>query len=286
MKADSGSPAPQANYLRLSITDRCNLACFYCQPRRDWVKLPVEEILRYEEFLHLARVAAEVGIRKVRVTGGEPLVRRGVVDFLDRLRETPGLEEICLTTNGALLAEMAADLHRVGIRHLNVSLDTLRPERYRGLTGGGEVARVLAGLERALALGFAPIKVNCVALKGVNDDEILDFAGLAREQPLQVRFIEFMPTVSREHWGEHYLPMDEVRRRLAFLEPMPPCAVRPTAGPARIFRPTGFRGELGFISPVSDHRCPACNRLRLTAAGRVRPCLFSDRELDLKGPLR
>jgi cyclic pyranopterin phosphate synthase len=280
------SPCRDINYLRLSITDRCNLRCFYCLPRQGWKKLPAPEILRYEEFLHLARVAVRAGIRKVRVTGGEPLVRKGVVDFLGRLREVPGLEEIALTTNGVLLADLAQGLYNAGLRHLNLSLDTLNAERYREITGGDRLHQVMAGLWLALDLGFQPLKVNCVVLKGINDGELLDFALLARDHPLQVRFIEFMPTVSQEHWARHFLSMDEVRRHLASLGVMAEVAPEPTAGPARILQPPGFQGNIGFISAVSEHHCQHCNRLRLTAAGKLRPCLFSPQELDLKGPLR
>ena len=278
--------APPVSYLRLSITDRCNLRCFYCRPREGWEKLPAPEILSYEEFLHLARIAAQVGIVKVRVTGGEPLWRRGVVDFVARLHQVPGLKEIALTTNGYLLPELAGGLHRAGLRHLNISLDTLNPERYQEITGKAALSRVLAGLNRALELGFHPLKVNCVVLKGINDDELLNFAELAREHPLEVRFIEFMPTVARSRWAHRFFPMDEVRRRLSSLEPMTELSSPATAGPARLFRPAGFVGSLGFISAMSEHHCGTCNRLRLTAAGRLRPCLFAPREIDLKTPLR
>jgi cyclic pyranopterin phosphate synthase len=276
----------EINYLRISITDRCNLGCFYCRPRRDWQKLPAPEIMRYEELLQAARAAVSIGIRKIRVTGGEPLVRRGVVDFIRALHRTPGLEKVCLTTNGLLLAPMARDLYESGLRHLNLSLDSLRPERYREITGRDNFADVMAGLRQALDLGFHPVKINCVVLKGLNDEELLDFARLAQDFPLQVRFIEFMPTVSPELWTRHFLPMDEVRRRLTALGRMEERRPGHTAGPAHILRPSGFRGELGFISPVSQHHCPTCNRLRLTAAGRLRPCLFGEGEIDLKGPLR
>ncbi len=276
----------QINYLRVSITDRCNLRCFYCTPWGGWEKLPCREILRYEELLRLAGVAAGVGIRKIRVTGGEPLVRKGALDFIHRLRQVPGIEEVCLTTNGVRLAELAPDLYATGLRHLNLSLDTLRRDRYRELTGFDQFADVMAGIERATALGFHPIKINCVVLKDLNDDEFLDFALLTQEQPFQVRFIEFMPTVDEARWRRHFLPIAEVRRRLAGLGPLEPVAAGATAGPARTCRIPGFRGELGFISSVSDHHCPTCNRLRLTAAGRLRPCLFAAPELDLKGPLR
>jgi cyclic pyranopterin phosphate synthase len=282
----TSSPCPDVNYLRLSITDRCNLRCFYCLPHKGWEKLPAPEILRYEEFLHLARVAVRAGIRKVRVTGGEPLVRKGVVDFLRRLGKVPGLAEIALTTNGVLLAEMAEDLYAAGLRHLNLSLDTVSRERYREITGGDLLPQVLAGLWKSLELGFQPLKVNCVVLKGINDDELLDFALLARDHPLQMRFIEFMPTVSKEYWSRHFLSMDEVQRRLSSLGVMEEVTPEPTAGPARIVQPPGFQGNIGFISAVSHHHCQKCNRLRLTAAGKLRPCLFSPQELDIKGPLR
>lgn len=276
----------KVNYLRLSITDRCNLRCFYCIPGGKWEKLPAPEILRYEEMLHLAGVAVAQGIRKIRVTGGEPLVRRGVVEFIQGLHQVRGLQEVCLTTNGVLLGELAPALYATGLRHLNLSLDTLRRRRYRELTGSDNFQEVITGLEKAASLGFNPIKINCVVLKDLNDDELLDFARLAQERPFQVRFIEFMPAVSREKWTRHFLPMAEVRRRLASLGPGEPVAQGIVAGPARIFRFPGFQGELGFISTISEHHCPACNRLRITAAGSLRPCLFGASELDLKGPLR
>jgi GTP 3',8-cyclase len=274
------------NYLRLSITDRCNLRCLYCTSWVSWEKLPCQEILRYEELLRLASVAVGVGIRKVRVTGGEPLVRRGALEFIQRLGQVPGIEKVCLTTNGVHLHELAPDLYGTGLRHLNLSLDTLRRDRFRELTGKDHFNDVLAGLELAAALGFSPIKINCVALKDLNDDELLNFALLTKERPFQVRFIEFMPTVDETSWRRHFLPISEVRRRLADLGPLQTVASTSTAGPARTFRVPGFKGELGFISSVSDHHCPTCNRLRLTAAGRLRPCLLATRERDMKGPLR
>jgi cyclic pyranopterin phosphate synthase len=282
----TGCSPTNINYLRVSIIDRCNLKCLYCLPRQGWTKLPAAEILSYEEFLRLIRVAAQAGVRKIRVTGGEPLMRRGVVDFLARLSKISGITEVCLTTNGLLLADMAEDLWKAGLRHLNVSLDTLKEERYREITGEYRLHQVLAGVERALCLGFQPLKINFVVLKGLNDDEVHDFAELARTRPLQVRFIEFMPTTEPQRWARHFLPMAEVRQRLADLGTMKEVPSGATAGPARIVRPPGFTGTLGFISSVSEHSCSRCNRLRLTAAGRLRPCLFAPRELDLKTPLR
>jgi cyclic pyranopterin phosphate synthase len=184
------------------------------------------------------------------------------------------------------LAELARDLYATGLRHLNLSLDTLHRDRFREFSGHDHFDDVLAGLEQAAALGFSPIKINCVILKDLNDDELINFALLTRDHPFQVRFIEFMPTVDEAAWRRHFLPIAEVRRRLASLGPLEAVPTTVTAGPARTFRVPGFLGELGFISSISDHHCPTCNRLRLTAAGSLRPCLFATPEVDLKGPLR
>jgi cyclic pyranopterin phosphate synthase len=276
----------QINYLRMSVTDRCQLRCVYCTYWREWQKRPPAEILRYEELLRLAGVAAEAGVRKIRITGGEPLVRRGLVGFLQDLNRIPGIDQVCLTTNGVLLRELAPALFDAGVRHLNVSLDTLKRDRYRRITGSDNLPAVMAGLHRAVSLGFHPLKINCVALRGINDDEVLDIARLAREHPVQVRFIELMPTTSQAWWQRHFLSMTEVRRRLAVLGSLEPLTPEATAGPARNFRVPGFRGGLGFISPMSQHHCPTCNRLRLSSDGKIRPCLLGPQALDLKGPLR
>lgn len=280
------TPNQKINYLRLSVTDRCNLRCFYCTYWQDWEKLAATEILSYEELLRVAAVAAACGIRKIRVTGGEPLMRRGVVDFLRSLNGVPGVEEVCLTTNGVGLKDLAPALFEAGLRHLNLSLDTLRRDRYREITGQDEWPAVMAGLEAATSLGFQPLKINCVVLKGLNEDELLDIARLARDHPYQVRFIELMPTVSPRLWHRHFLPMAAVHRRLAVLGPGVPVTPGPTSGPARTFRFPGLQGELGFISPVTEHHCSTCNRLRLTAEGKLRPCLMRDTEIDLKKPMR
>jgi cyclic pyranopterin phosphate synthase len=279
-------PLPPINYLRLSVTDRCNLRCVYCTYWQEWQKQPAGEILRYEELLRLAAIAAEGGIRKIRITGGEPLVRRGLVGFLQELNRLPGINQVCLTTNGVLLRELGADLYNAGVHHLNVSLDTLKRDRYCQITGGDNLPAVLTGLQQAASLGFNPLKINCVVLRGINDDEILDIARLAQDHPLHVRFIELMPTTSQTWWQRHFLSMTEVRRRLAVLGPLEPLIREAAAGPARTFRLPGFRGELGFISPMSEHHCRTCNRLRLSSEGRVRPCLLEAKEVDLKGPLR
>lgn len=279
--------ARNINYLRMSITDRCNLRCFYCSPVQGMVKLAHHEILRYEELLRLAAVAANLGMKKLRVTGGEPLVRRGLAGFIRRLHDTPGVDEICLTTNGVRLAERAEALWTAGLRRLNISLDTLHPERYRQITGGDYFSQVWEGLRIAEALGFAPIKINCVVMRGLNDDELLAFARLSLEYPYQVRFIEFMPIGAQSRWHHrYYLSTADLQARLRGLGKLEEIAPEAAAGPARRFRLSGARGELGFISPISQHFCPTCNRLRLTADGRLRPCLFSDQEIDIKTPLR
>jgi cyclic pyranopterin phosphate synthase len=282
----SAAPSSTVNYLRLSITDRCNLRCFYCTYWQEWEKLAPSEILRYEELLRVANIAAQVSIRKIRLTGGEPLMRRGLPEFIRNLKQIPGIDEICLTTNGVFLAEQAPALFEAGLRHLNVSLDTLKPERYFRITGRDNLVDVLEGLAQAVALGFHPVKINCVVLKGINDDELLDIALLARNHPFQVRFIELMPTASPGEWNSHFLPVAEVRRRLAALGELAEVAPSVTGGPARLFKVPGFAGELGFISPISEHHCESCNRLRLTAQGSLRPCLLAEVEIDVKEALR
>lgn len=277
----------QITYLRLSIIDRCNLRCFYCTPVQEMVKLQHADILRYEELLRLARIAIETGIRKIRVTGGEPLIRLGVENFLAALGALPGLEEICLTSNGVLLAEKAASLWQAGVRRLNISLDSLQPDRFARITGQDRLSQVWEGLQTATALGFQPIKINCVVLRGVNDDEVLDFARLSLKYPWHIRFLEFMPIgYYLDKWQEYYLPMDQIWAQINTLGPLRPQPAVANAGPAARYRLPGAPGEIGFISPVSQHFCEACNRLRLTADGRLRPCLFRDDEIAVKGALR
>lgn len=278
--------ARPVTYLRLSVTDRCNLRCIYCAYWQDWQKQPAAEILRYEELLRVAALAVKAGIRKIRITGGEPLLRRGIVGLVRELSRIGGLDQLCLTTNGVHLEELALDLYQAGLLHLNVSLDTLKRERYLKITGSDSLVMVLAGLQRAVSSGFKSIKLNCVVLKGLNDDELLEIASLARDHPWQVRFIELMPSTSLTFWKRHFLPMAEVRRRLAPLGLLTPLPREASAGPARTFAVPGFRGQLGFISPMSSHHCNDCNRLRLTAEGQLRPCLWAAVALDLKAGLR
>lgn len=274
-------------YLRLSITDRCNLRCRYCMPEDGVAPLAHGDILSYEELLRVAAGCVALGIRKIRVTGGEPLVRRGVVDFIAQLATLAGEPEVTLTTNGVLLAEMAAALKAAGLKRVNVSLDTLRPERFAALTRRAGLDRVFAGIAAAEAAGLEPIKINVIPLRGVNDDELADFARLTFAHPWEVRFIEFMPiSPDLEYGSSGGVPMPEVERQLQALGPLQPLPRRQAAGPARLFRLPGARGNLGLISSVSGHFCPECNRLRVTSDGRVRGCLFGNQELDLKPVLR
>ena len=248
-----------------------------------------EDILRYEEVLRVVNAAVKSGIVKVRVTGGEPLVRRGVVDFLTELVAVKGLRDISLTTNGILLEELAVPLFEAGIRRINVSLDSLIPEKYKNITRGGNLDRVLRGIETAHRVGFAPIKINIVVIRGFNDDEVENFAGLTLERPYQVRFIEYMPIGGTMEEQFAYFSNDVVIKKLQRIHTLVSLGGNGgvAQGPARVVKIEGARGELGFISAMSHQFCASCNRLRLTADGNLRACLFSDEpSVDLKTPLR
>lgn len=276
------------NYLRLSITDRCNLRCVYCMPEQGLPFMPHREILTYEEMLRLVKLCIQQEIRKVRLTGGEPLVRKGFIGFVERLCKIQGLDEITLTTNGVFLKDFARALRDCGIRRINVSMDTLKPDRFRQITRRDDYDRVWEGIEEAERVGFNPIKLNVVAIRGINDDEILDFAHLTWEKPYHVRFIELMP-VGRENclWtAERFIPSKEIFDRIQMLGSLTPIDRNPLDGPAERYTLDGARGEIGFIGALSHHFCETCNRLRLTADGHLRGCLFSEQETDLKTPLR
>jgi GTP 3',8-cyclase len=248
-----------------------------------------EDILSYEEMLRIIRIARKLGIVKVRVTGGEPLVRRGVTDFLAALGKL-SLEDISLTTNGVLLESLADPIRRAGVGRINVSLDSLNPERYARITRGGDLAVVLRGLEQADRAGFSPIKINVVTVKGFNDDEAIHFARLTLEKPYEIRFIELMPIGGKNDNVDKYVSNDELMERIGRVGRLLPVEDgrygNKLDGPARRFRFDGARGVIGFISPISHNFCHACNRLRLTADGGLRACLMVDGEIDLKTPLR
>jgi cyclic pyranopterin phosphate synthase len=272
------------DYLRLSITDRCNLRCVYCMPPEGVPDVPHREILRYEEILRLAGVAVSLGITKIRVTGGEPLVRQGVLTLLRQLAAIPGVQSLSITTNGVLLSEFAQDLYQAGIRRLNISLDTLKPSRYRDITRQDRFAAVWRGIQQALEVGFHPIKLNTVVLKGINDDEVEELAKLTYEFPFHVRFIELMPFAAIT--SEHYLSGDEILARLCRVDRLLPTLSNCNNGPARYFQFPGAKGKIGLINPLSHHSCNTCNRLRLTADGQLRTCLFATTEISLKKLLR
>ncbi len=269
----------EITYLRVSITDRCNLRCRYCMPEDGVCKLQHQDILRYEEILEIVSMAAELGIKKVRVTGGEPLVRLGCADLCAGISAIPGIQEVVITTNGILLEQQAEALHQAGVRRVNVSLDTMDPEKYRQITGGGEIQRVLRGIEKARDVGLTPIKINTVLMGGFNDGEIPDFVEMTREHPIELRFIELMPMGPGAEFGEGaYLPGQTVLDRVPELQPLPA-----DGGVARLYQLPGAVGRVGLISPLSRHFCGSCNRLRLTSEGALKPCLHSNQELPLRG---
>ena len=274
------------SYLRLSITDRCDLRCGYCMGDQRVEFLPHCSLLDDAELLTLARVAVGLGIRKIRITGGEPLLHPRVVELLTRMRELPGLERLVLTTNGQRLAELAPALAGAGVDGVNISLDSLRPDRYAEITRTGDLQRCLDGIDAALEHGLHTM-LNVVVLRGVNDDELLDFVDFARERPLTVRFIEHMPTAAG---GEsRAVPADEMLRRIAAeheLRERPPAQDGRIAGPARVFELSGARGLIGVIAPVSHSFCTSCNRIRVGADGLARGCLFLEAPVDLKPMLR
>lgn len=277
----------QLSYLRLSVTDRCNLRCRYCMPEEGVAPLAHGDILSYEELYRLARIACDLGVQKIRVTGGEPLVRKGIVDFIGRLTSLPQQPEVVLTTNGLRLGELARPLKQAGLRRVNVSLDTLRPERFLQITRREGLAEVLDGLQAAVVAGLGPVKINMVPILGVNDDEIVDFARLTLQHPWTVRFIEFMPISSDlDYSADKRITAETIREKIETLGPLQAEQRSKTDGPARLFRLAGGQSPLGIIPAVSNHFCGECNRLRITANGRIRPCLFSKEELDVRSVLR
>ncbi|MEI6134621.1 MAG: GTP 3',8-cyclase MoaA [Desulfomonile sp.] len=277
------------DYLRVSITDLCNFRCIYCRPPQGVKLIPHSDILRYEEILKIISVSKTLGIKKVRITGGEPLVRRGVVDFISRLTHEIGLEDVALTTNGSKLDEMAPGLRDAGLKRINVSLDTLRRDSFSAITGVDGLLKVMKGIETSFEAGFSPIKINVVLLKGFNEIDVAEFARLTLNRPLDVRFIERMP------FGNDTQPINSpnsfgaveaigiIEKSFGTLIPLKSSALD---GPARMLRIKGAQGRIGIIDPVTGHFCPTCNRLRLTARGSLRPCLLSPLEIDLRSFLR
>ncbi|MCP2520843.1 GTP 3',8-cyclase MoaA [Candidatus Aminicenantes bacterium AC-708-M15] len=271
------------NYMRISVTDRCNLNCIYCTPSKNPPSFPPSEILTYEEILRLMKIAVNLGIKKFRITGGEPLLRKNLPDFITKALSIKGIEDFSLTTNGILLGEFVNELWNAGLRRINISLDTLDEEKYREITQGGDLKKVLNSLEKAINRGFDPIKINVVLLKGINEN-ISPFIKLAMKYPVYIRFIELMNTNHKNK--KFFLSGENLRLKLIeygeIIEVNPPQG----GGPAKYYKLSGIKKSIGFIFPYSDHFCLTCNRLRISSDGKLRPCLFSEWHIDLKTPLR
>ncbi len=275
-------------YLRISVTDKCNLRCVYCMPVEGLPWLKREELLSYEEIERIVRTMAGMGLRRVRITGGEPLVRRDLPDLVAMIAGVPEIEDLSLSTNAVLLAEHAEALRSAGVQRLNVSLDSLRPDRVDGIARRpGSFPKIMDGLDAAERVGFAPIKINVVLIRGQNDDEIEDFAEITRERPWHVRFIELMPTgANLDLSAESFVSCAEALRAVERIDALEPVAGPFGNGPARYYRFPGAPGTVGVITPMSHNYCDRCNRMRLTADGHLRPCLFGDIQTNLRDPLR
>ena len=275
------------SYLRISVTDHCNLQCIYCRPYGGCSKMSHGEILSYEEILRIVKTMVGLGISKVRVTGGEPLVRHGVYSLLQDLTGMPGIKDVSVTTNGVLLEENLDRLKSAGVRRLNISLDSLKPERIKTITGFDVFDRVWGGILGAHRAGLSPIKLNMVPIRNINDDELTDFARLSLAYPFHIRFIEYMPIGETVIGADQRILATEIKDRLeTALGPLIPVEHPGSGGPAQRYRFEGAPGEIGLIQPISQHFCATCNRLRLTADGQLRVCLLSNRQVDLKTPLR
>jgi len=273
------------DYARISVTDRCNYRCVYCMPEKGVKFIPHKEILRFEEIVRTIRILKELGIKKVRLTGGEPLVRKNFVELVKEITKI-GLDDISVTTNGSLLKVYATDLYKAGLRRLNISLDTLNCERFRDITRKGNLVDVLDGIEKAIEVGFNPVKLNVVVMKGINDGEdLIALANLARDREIHVRFIEIMPIGDNDQ-NEKFISCDDMREKISELFKLETVKGPFGNGPAEYYKFEGARGTLGFISPLSKHFCARCNRIRITSDGMIRLCLFSDVEYNLKEKLR
>jgi len=280
-------PSRNVNYLRISITDRCNQRCFYCMPHGAMQQFTHSEILCYEEILSIVAAAVKAGFCKFRLTGGEPLVRKDIDDLIRKMVAIAGVEEVVLTTNGVLLEKMAPVLYAAGLRRLNISLDTLNPLKFQKITKKDHFRNVLQGIEKARSVGFHPIKINMVVIRGVNDDELENFARWATQEALTVRFIEYMPIGCQHNWNANqFISIDEMCRRLERVTELRPLSRGASDGPAMRYRLGATAGEIGLIGAVSHHFCRSCNRLRLTPEGKLRPCLLRDEEIDIRTPLR
>lgn len=272
------------NYLRISVTDRCNLRCMYCMPEEGICKKEHLDILKLEEIYTIVKACSELGINKVRITGGEPLVRKGLTGLIQQISELPGIQDLAMTTNGLLLPQYAKQLKEAGLNRVNISLDTMAADKYEYITRGGKLSDVMAGIHAALEAGLQPIKLNTVLIGGFNDDEIESFVKLTLDKNIDVRFIELMPIGQAGNWAKkHFISNSQVLERVPDLEPV---QSQDPSSPAQYYKLAGALGKVGLINPISHAFCGSCNRIRLTADGKLKPCLHSEEELDVKEALR
>jgi len=272
----------------LLLTDRCNYRCIYCQSEKEFEFIPHQEILRFEEIVEIVQEAVNLGITKVRITGGEPLVREGIVNFIKQLRKIDRLEDISLTTNAFFLSEYAEKLKEAGLNRVNISLDSLQEEKYKKITRGGSLGKALKGISSALKAGLLPIKINTVLIRGINDDEVEDFVRLTLDRPLNIRFIEFMPSGEEviNEFESKFISVQEIKEKLIKKYLLDPVKISTANGPAKYYQIKGGQGTIGFITALSQHFCKTCNRIRLTSEGKLRPCLFSNTEVNIKQAIR
>ena len=273
------------DYLRISVTDKCNLKCVYCTPAKGLKHFKKSDILTDEEIIRFISIAHKHGLRKVRITGGEPLLRKNIIPLISSIKKI-GISELSLTTNGLMLSKLAESLKSAGLDRVNISLDTLDAKKYKAIANGGDINLVWQSIKEAERVGLMPVKINVVPIRGINDDEILSFASLTLEKDYHVRFIELMPANSNRLWTkDKCIPSHEIMEIISTLGTFSKFEFR-GIGPSRNYRIKGAKGVVGIISPISDHFCDSCNRLRLTAVGKIRPCLFSKEEIDIRTPMR
>ncbi len=273
----------EVNYLRLSVTEKCNLNCFYCRSSPvDCGVVSQEESLTVSALVNIGRAAVELGIKRIRLTGGEPLLRPDILEIVRGLAGIPGIKDLSLTTNGVMLHRLAFDLAAAGLNRVNISLDSLDEANFKQITKGGKLSNTLLGIEKSIQAGLTPVKINVVLLKGVNDHEIQNFLFMTLDKELDVRFIEYMPCQQDEQWINHFVSLEKVSEIASRIGPLIPVEGEHGGGPAHYFRLENAVGKIGLISPLSRHFCDRCNRLRVTSDGKIKPCLFSEEEIDLK----
>jgi len=273
------------DYLRISVTDKCNLKCVYCTPSKGLRHFKESDILTDEEIIRFISIAHNHGLRKVRITGGEPLLRKNIIQLISLIKKI-GIGELSLTTNGLILSKLAESLKSAGLDRVNISLDTMDAKKYKAIANGGDINLVWQSIQEAERVGLMPVKINVVPIRGINDDEILSFASLTLDKNYHIRFIELMPANCNRLWTkDNCIPSHEIMKIISTLGTFRKLEFR-GIGPSRNYRIKGAKGVVGIISPISDHFCNSCNRLRLTAVGKIRPCLFSKEEIDIRTPMR